>query len=206
SEGSPAAARAADFAAAASHGALFVDALERTIAAGQLQVAINGATLQAMRWDRAAGQLFVADPTKKPLKETPVPTAAFSPEQWQTLAEQVGGAEAGSRECFLGFQALTAHGSAARAFLGRLRGDDDGSGTGQGGYPLTAGGFETLLRRLPEQDVAPWARGMRAELQAGQRLAAGLRALSERRNLAAAGHLEKLLADHPHAFVVAVLP
>jgi hypothetical protein len=38
------------------------------------------------------------------------------------------------------------------------------------------------------------------------RLAAGLRALSERRNVAAAGHLDKLLAEHPHSLVVAVLP
>ncbi len=66
--------------------------------------------------------------------------------------------------------------------------------------------FETLLRALPEQDTAPWSRGLRNELQAGQRLAAGLRAFAEKRNLAAAGHLDKLLAEYAHAFVVAVLP
>jgi hypothetical protein len=43
-------------------------------------------------------------------------------------------------------------------------------------------------------------------LQAGKRLASGLRALSEKRNTAAAGHIEKLLADHPHSLVVAILP
>ena len=47
---------------------------------------------------------------------------------------------------------------------------------------------------------------MRSELQAGQRLAAGLRALSEQRNLAAAAYIEKLLNDHPYSYLVAVLP
>jgi hypothetical protein len=47
---------------------------------------------------------------------------------------------------------------------------------------------------------------LRDELLAGMRLASGLRALSERRNLAAAGHIEQLLANHPHSFVAALLP
>jgi hypothetical protein len=59
---------------------------------------------------------------------------------------------------------------------------------------------------VPETQDAPWVQELRRELQAGQRLAAGLRALSERRNVAAAGHLDKLLVEHPHSFVVAVLP
>ena len=41
---------------------------------------------------------------------------------------------------------------------------------------------------------------------AGKRLAAGLRALSERRNLAAAGHIEKLIQEHPHSMVTVLLP
>jgi tRNA A-37 threonylcarbamoyl transferase component Bud32 len=201
----PAAARARDLAAAIAHASSFADALERAIGTG-LGIAAAGTPLQTVRWDRAGRQLFAVDPAKKPPKETAIPLAAWSPEQWTALAEQVPSAEPGTRECFLGFLALGAHRDAAQAFLGRLRRDQDASGTGADGYPLSASGFETLLRRLPEQDETPWCRAMRAELQAGQRLAAGLRALSERRNLAAASHLEKLLAEHPHALVVAALP
>jgi tRNA A-37 threonylcarbamoyl transferase component Bud32 len=204
--GSPAAARAADLAAAIAHAGLFATALERAIAAGTATLATNSGALQLTRWDRD-GQTFLAvDAAKKPPKEQTIALANVTLEQWAALADQVSGAEPGSRECFLGLLALTTHTNAARAFLAKVKSDDDLSGTGAAGYPLNAGVFETLLRRLPEQDVAPWTKGMRAELQAGQRLAAGLRALSERRNLAAAGHLEKLLADHPHSLVVAALP
>ena len=47
---------------------------------------------------------------------------------------------------------------------------------------------------------------MRAEIEAGRRLAGALRALSERRNLAAANHVEKLLGEHRHSYLVMVLP
>ena len=57
-----------------------------------------------------------------------------------------------------------------------------------------------------EQVAEAVVQAMRTELQAGQRLAAGMRAMSERRNLAAAAHLDKLLAEHPHSFVVVTLP
>ena len=60
--------------------------------------------------------------------------------------------------------------------------------------------------RVPEQITDDWAKGLRTELQASQRLAAGMRAFSERRNLAAASHLEKLLLEHPHSCVIALLP
>lgn len=202
----PASQRAQDLAAAIGRAAVFADALDRAIAAGSVTVPGPAGPLQVLRWDRAARQLFAGDPAKKPIKEQAIPLAEATVEQWTALADQVATTEAGARDCFLGFVVLSQHASAAVAFLGRLRPDDDGSGTGAGAYPLTAGPFETLLRRLPDQDTQPWARSIRAELQAGQHLAAGLRALSERRNVAAAGRLEKLLADHPHSLVVAALP
>ncbi len=203
--GSPAAARAGELAAAVAHAGRFADALDRAIAAGTVGIAPNGLELQVARWDRKTRQWFVFDPSKKPVKEVAVPLASLTPEHWIAATHAVA-AEPGARECFLGLRALVAHADAARTFLGQLRADDDTSGTGGAGYPLNAGSFETLLRRLPDADDAPWVAGLRTELQAGQRLAAGLRALSERRNLAAAGHLDKLLAEYPHSLVVAVLP
>ena len=146
------------------------------------------------------------DAGKKPPRELPTPTATLGPEAWAALAEQVQGAAPGARECFVALVLVVAHADAAKDFLERIRADDDASGTGAAAYPLGATMFEHLLRRLPEQDTDRWAKSIRAELQAGQRLASGLRALCERRNLAAAGHLDKLLADHPHSYVVAVLP
>ncbi|MBL8756651.1 MAG: protein kinase [Planctomycetes bacterium] len=204
--GGVAAARATDLAAALQLAGAFGDAFDKALAAGQVTLVHGGATLQAARFDRAAGQLFAGDPAKKPWKEQAISLATVSLEQWLQMVDQVAPPAQGARECFVGCLALSAHSQAARAFLGRLKADDDGSGTGPAAYPLGSGTLETLLRRLPEKDDGAWSRALRAELQAGHRLAAGLRALSEKRNLAAAGHLDKLLADHAHAFVVAVLP
>jgi len=212
----PAAVRAAALAAALARADGFAQALDKAIAANAITAAApapsaangtaNGAvtTLQATRWERATNQLFAVDPARRSAKEQSI--ALAEPVAWFALAEQVADADAGARECFLGFVLLARHADAAQSFLGRLKADDDASGTGQGSYPLTSGAFESLLRRVPEQEAAPWAQGLRQELSAGQRLAAGLRALSERRNVAAAGHLDKLLAEHPHSLVVAVLP
>lgn len=205
--GTDTAARATSLAAAAAKAEAFVGALTRAAAAGQVQVtAPGGGPLQLVRWDRAAGQLIVLDASRRPPKEQPLATAGWSPELWQTIAEQVPTAAPGERECFLGLVALVAHAEAASGFLGRLRADDDQSGTGEGAYPLGATLFETLLRRLPEGNAEPWLMALRDELQAGHRLAAGLRALSERRNLAAASYLDSLVNDHANSYLVAVLP
>ncbi|MCK5945379.1 MAG: hypothetical protein KAI24_25540, partial [Planctomycetes bacterium] len=126
-------------------------------------------------------------------------------EQWLELAMQVDNGPAGSRECFLAFVALDAHARAANAYLGRLQRASDDSGTGEDGYPFRAVLFDTLLSNLPNTGE-PWLATVQTELAAGRRLAAGLRALSEHRNLAAAGHIEKLLSEHPHSYVAIVLP
>lgn len=206
----PAAQRAGGLADALARADQFAQALDKAIAAGSVTMATPApgnsgpATLLATRWDRAGNQLFAVDPARRSGKEQAI--ALTAPEAWLAAADQVSGAEAGARECFLGFVLLSLHADAAQAFLGRLQAGDDASGTGSNGYPLGANAFESLLRRVPEAQAAPWALELRHELQAGMRLAAGLRALSERRNVAAAGHLDKLLAEHPHSLVVAVLP
>ncbi len=204
---SAAATRARDLAAAADHAAAFAVALEAAAAAGQLSLPLGDGSAQAIaRWDRAAGTLIPHDGDKKPPRGQPVPTSRLGASEWAALAEQVPAAAAGSRECFLGLLAVVEHAAAARTFLGRLRADDDASGTGAAAYPFGATLFEQLHRRLPPADTEAWARGLRPELQAALHLASGLRALSERRNLAAAGHVERLLAEHPHSCVVALLP
>jgi hypothetical protein len=206
-----AAPRAKGFAAFARHAALFSTAFEAAINNGQVQLAADdGPGLVAVRWDRTQGQLVFAEPQRRTREQT-MATSTLSIDVWTGLTAQVDGAPEGSRECFLGLVALRDHADAARVFLSRLAPADDATGTGDGSYPLGADLFDVLLRRLPEQPAAggaepEWLAAARDELLAGQRLAAGLRALSERRNLAAAGHVEKLLADHAHSFVVAALP
>jgi tRNA A-37 threonylcarbamoyl transferase component Bud32 len=197
---------ATNFAAAATQASLFVDAFDRAAAANTITYrAGDGTTYNVVRWDRKNQQLVVTDPQRKPAKEQSLPAAGFGPEVWANLAEQVESPPPGSRECFLGFEALAAHAEAAKSYLQRLQQADDASGTGSGAYPLGSSLFDQLVRRLPEEDKEPWVACLRKELQAGQRLAAGLRALSERRNLAAAGHLDKLLAEAPHSYVVLLL-
>ena len=197
---------ATNLAAAAQQANLFVEALDHAVAAGNVGYrGGDGTAYNVVRWDRKAQQLVVVDPQRKPAKEQTLSAAAFGPEIWANLAEQVESPPAGSRVCFLGFQTLAAHGEAARSYLARVQEQDDASGTGAGAYPLGSNLFDQLVRRLPEDDKLTWVSCMRKELLAGQRLAAGLRALSERRNLAAAGHLDKLLAESPHSFVVLLL-
>ena len=126
-------------------------------------------------------------------------------EHWRALAAQVQGAPEGSSTAFLAFVALDSHTRAAERYLSRLSVAGDDTGTGEDGYPFAAVVFDALLAELPVTPE-PWQALVRDELLAGKRLAAGLRALTERRNLAAAGHIEKLLSEHPHSFVAAVLP
>jgi len=195
------------FAAAIAHAATFAAAIERAAAAGQLTaVARDGGNLPVARWDRANRQLVLLDGSKKPAREVPLETATLPLDAWTVIADQVPNQPAGARECFLGFVALSQHADAARDYLGRVQANNETSGTGAQAYPLGSVSFDQLLRRLPEADAEEWAKGLRRELLAGQRLAAGLRAFSERRNLAAANHVERLLAEHPHSFVVASLP
>jgi len=201
------AARARDFAAAASHGATFVGALEAAAGGGQLTLRLDdGTTATVERWDRAAQTFSIVDPNKKPPRGQPLATKGLHADVWAVLAQQVTDAPAGTRECFVGMLAVVEHADAARAFLSRVHADDDTSGTGTAAYPLGAVLLEQLSRRLPEQDTEAWSRGLRTELQAGTHLTSGLRALSERRNLAAAGHIDRLLAEYPHSGIVALLP
>jgi hypothetical protein len=202
----PAAAHGRRLSAALQQAATFADALAALLAGGKVQLAVTGDTAQTVaRWQRTDGSLVLLDASKRPAKEVAVPPANVLPEHWAALAAQVQGAPDGSRECFLTFASLAAHGQRARAWLAALAPGKDDSGTGDGGYPLSSGVFDTVLRQLPNVD-APWCEGLRYELAAGRLLASGLRAFSERRNLAAAAQLERLLADHPHSLAVAMLP
>jgi tRNA A-37 threonylcarbamoyl transferase component Bud32 len=199
--------RARGLAQALQHAEVAAKAIESAAPSGHLHLpGDDGQPLTVLRWDRAGQAFVLAEPNKKPVKEIAMAAAKLSPEAWQALGDGLEHCPPGSRECLLGFIAVYQHQLAASKFLGRLTAADDQSGTGSNAYPLRASLFDLLLRRLPETDAEPWAATLRDELRAGQRLAAGLRAMSERRNLAAATHLERLLADHPHSFVVATLP
>jgi serine/threonine-protein kinase len=185
----------------------FAAQLATAVQKGTLQLQVgDGPAQNVVRWQRAEGLLVVVDPGRRPPKESTLPAAQLAPEQWLQLADQVGAAEPGARECFLVFALLRAHVTAGRDYLRSIVPADDASGTGQHGYRLSSLAVDQLLKRLPETSTEPWCLCARSELRAMLLLATGLRALSERRSLGAAAHLEKLLGEHPHALVVAALP
>ncbi len=195
----------------------FVGALERGCASGDLTLALPEGDAVVTAWDRTKQQFSLRTSDRRP-KSMTLDYGAMLVDRWLELAGQVEDAPIGSRECFVALVALDAHARAAGAYLRRVDEGQDDSGTGDDGYPFSATVFDRLVTDLPrigagEGDAAPeatgaapWAEIVRSELQAGKRLAAGLRALTERRNLAAAGHIEKLLSEHPNSLVVAQLP
>lgn len=196
----------------------FATALEQACATGQVQVPISGETLRVVRWNREKRTFSVKGISRSRSKEREIDCKSLRVEDWLSLANAVDGQMPGARECFVGLVAVHAHCEAAKTYLANLSksGDasGDASGTGDQSYPFAADVFESLLSNLSADSSAAGSpatntltsRVLSDELQAGKRLAAGLRALSEKRNLAAAGHIEKLLEDHPHSIAVAVMP
>ncbi len=205
---SPMGVRAAGFAESLQRAAAYLDGLRQSLPQGSIQFALPGSEtpLTWTGWRVAEGQLVFADTTKKPLKETVVALADVSLEQWEALLAKAPepATAAGGRAATLAFAAILAHQRAASAFLRSLKSGDDQSGTGASGYALGVTVFDVLLGQLPAD--APWAQGVRDEALASRMLAAGLRALSERRNLAAANHVDRLLAEHAHSFCVTGMP
>lgn len=192
----------------------FASAFEQACAKETLQMATSDGPQTVVNWDREKNE-FTLRNTSRGRKDTEVAGKSLSVEQWLELANQVessslegstaGSSTEGARECFVGLLAINQHCTAATKYLGQLSKADDATGIGEQGYPFAADVFEHLLSNLPK-DATSWSAVLSDELQAGKRLAAGLRALSEKRNTAAAGHIEKLFSEHPHSFVVAVLP
>ena len=205
---SPAAENARGLALVLASAQAFAEAFDKATTAGQVTLPADllAGNVPLQRWDRASGVFVHLDAGKKPPREATIAVAGVSLEQWLALAEQVAPPQPGARECFLAALALPRHVDAARDYLTRLRGDDDLTGTGAKRFGVRSVLFEVLLRRLPENDEQPWAKALRGELQAGQRLAAGLVALSERRNRAAAGQFDRLLTDHARSYAVLMLP
>ncbi len=204
----PAALRTGQLVQVAQQAQAFTAALQQVAQAGTLQLAMpDGLPQTVVRWQRdGEGAFVVLDQGRRPPKEIPVAQASLTPEQWAALARQVPNAPPGAAECFLGLCLLGRHATQARDWLRTVDRGNDASGSGLAGYPLGADAFESLLRRLPADDSSEWAPFLRHEVQAGRLLATGLRAFSERRNLAAAAHLDRLLQDFPHSLVVAALP
>ena len=184
--------------------ATFATALEQACASGSLQVAIGEDGLEVVRWDRQKNE-FTFKNGARGRKEETVSGNNVTIEQWLELANQVTGTANGARQCFVGLLAINQHCHAATTYLSQLSKSSDDSGVGAQAYPFSADVLEHLLSKLPNGSET-WSQFLGDELQAGKRLAAGLRALSEKRNTAAAGHIEKLFTEHPHSVVVAVLP
>jgi hypothetical protein len=201
-EANAASARAKGLAQCAEHASEFAAALSQSIDKGDLRLTIDKTEHKVNKWDREAQRLTVRASRRK---EQALDCREMSIDQWISLANQVEGASQLNRNCFLSMVTIDTHCRAAKAYLSQLNRASDDTGTGEQAYPYAAVTFERLLNKLPRTEDA-WATVLGDELQAGKRLASGLRALSEKRNTAAAGHIEKLLADHPHSLVVAILP
>lgn len=182
----------------------FATALEEACNSGELTVPVGTDQLRVLSWDRDTNQIKVRLAGRVRKEET-VDCQSLLVEQWLKLADQVEDAPEGSRECFVGLLAINKHCRAATTYLSKISKTSDETGVGDKRYPFAADVFEHLLARLPTVQES-WSKVLTDELLAGKRLAAGLRALSEKRNTAAAGHIEKLFSEHPHSFVVAVLP
>ena len=182
----------------------FQKRLATAAAGGQLELTIGDDTLTSKSWDPATGTFAFADPKNRSTRQREITNASLTLNDWFALAFQIDGIDY-DRGCFLTFLLLQRHATAAARYLGTLQTTNDDSGTADDGYALSPDRFELLRRNLEDVDQG-WAAALRAELLAGQQLAAGLRALSERRNTAAAGYLDKLLGDHAHSYVVMVLP
>ncbi|MFT4516092.1 MAG: hypothetical protein ACI91B_004814 [Planctomycetota bacterium] len=182
----------------------FAKILEQACATGKMTVPVGTDNLRVLGWDRQKNEIKVRLAGRVRKEET-IACSSLLAEQWLKLADQVKGAPAGSLACFVGLLAINKHCHAATTYLGQLNKAGDETGVGDQAYPFAADVFEQLLTRVPNTQEN-WSKVLSDELLAGKRLAAGLRALSEKRNTAAAGHIEKLFSEHPHSFVVAVLP
>jgi hypothetical protein len=203
--GTPAGVRAAQLAAALQLAEQFAAALDATADKGALQLPVEGGNQLVARWQREQGQLIVVDASKKPSKEVSLRQTDVGPEQWLALAAQVPTPPDGSRESYTALLLLAADLERARSYLRSLDKKGDDSGTGPQSFPHGPHSFELLLARLPGKDPPPWCAFVREEAAAGALLTAGLRALSERRNLAAASYLERVLNEYPHSLAVAAL-
>ena len=199
-----AAARAAAMQGWATQAEAFAEAMAATCATGAVKITLGDEELKITGWDRG-GSIFTAKTTARRPKTREVQQGGLFIEQWRSLAAQVTDAPAGSRACFLAFLALDMHARAAAAYLSKLDKASDDTGTGEDSYPFGSNVFDAIMATMPATPQ-PWSDLLRRELIAGKRLASGLRALSERRNLAAAGHIEKLINEHPHSMVTVLLP
>ena len=209
---SPPAVRGSQLADALRRGASFADALAAAAATGELEFQLDREPArQIRRWDRKRGALVLAASRQRGAADVIVETSQLTPHQWQAFAGQQTQTDDGSgdappgRECFVSFMAIQAHLHAAHAYLQLLSPAADDSGTGPDGYPFGTGVFDALMRQLPTA-ASGWQEELHRELQAGRLLATGLRAMSERRSLAAAAHVDRLLGQHANSIAVAALP
>ena len=182
----------------------FATLLEQACATGKLTLPDNDNDLRVLGWDRQKNEIKIRLASRI-RKEKDVACHSLTSNQLLKLTGQVTGAPDGSRECFIALLAINKHCNAAITYLANIKKAGDETGVGAQAYPFAASVFEHLLARIPTTQTN-WTNVLTDELLAGQRLAAGLRAMSEKRNMAAAGHIDKLLADHPRSLIVAVLP
>ncbi|MFK7739627.1 MAG: protein kinase [Planctomycetota bacterium] len=202
-----AAERAANLATLTEHAEQFAKALQRTCSEGSLETRVDDVQMKVRGWDRSKREFAVDRSDRRRSKADTLAAEKLTLEHWFALTQGVpsDAAPPGARESFLALLALRTHAAAAQIYLGKLEAGNDDSGVGEAGYPYSAVMFDRLQASAAGKEQ-PWSVVLDDEIAAGQRLAAGLRALTERRNLAAAGHIDRLLADHPHSLVVALLP
>ena len=105
------------------------------------------------------------------------------------------------RAAFLGLLSLDTTLQNAHAYIAAIDSGDDTSGIGEQSY-LSGNSALPFATTILEGRGPSWADALHREMLASQILAQALRAMSERRNIAAATHLERLLAEYPRSCVV----
>lgn len=206
----PAAAHAAQLATAAEAAAAYWQRFQAAIAAGNVQLnhGAEAAPRQVVSFTPTgddAGVVVRVDPRVASRTER-VPTAQLGDSEWLDLLLQTGEDTPGKPQqaAFLGLLALGEELRAARAYLGRVQPDDDQSGTGAGAHASRRSWLaraELALAGCP----AGWCDALAAETTAAAALDRALRALSDKRNVSAHGHLSQLLANAPHTLLVLAL-
>ncbi len=209
-KGKSTAARAEQILAAAHAAESYWKRWQQALAAGQLTLTLGDAEGPAILSDLVtagdkAGITLSSGPKNKP-KQTLLPLAQLRDrrlgEVFGQLPADPGVAE---RAAFLGLVSLAQHLDEARAYLPRVKSDRDETGTGAEGYGLSFAALIEIERTLLGASEA-WAPNLRQEVHAALLVAQSLKALSDRRNLTAAAHLERVLKEAPQSLIVRALP
>lgn len=202
----PAGERAARLAEAMRHAAAFLAAFAETATSSELRVpdprGEGDAWVVGLETGAAAALRLKVGPRIRP-RTVQLSIGDLSGRLNAYFPALEGGSPT-DRAAFLAWMEIARHLRAARDYLGRVRADDDASGTGKEGYPFEDLALREALRAL-RSETSPWARELVGEAEAVVALVKALRAFSQGRNRSAAIYTEQLLESSPNRLAVLLL-